>query len=208
MDYTDYYYSNYCGVVDNEKDIDVTRATIEYLVDNGKKDTEILAILEQCAGKTRIGHEDLPDSVWDGLIERGKFYYHHSLQLIPEARFDSKTCTEIKTPFYLEIKCSFSYDDLIQYFMKQLGIDPELFDRQRYIGQFEFLLKTSRFSFVEPLDFILAMIDNAKRKDGFMVFEPFDLKNNGNVSEVFQQLKTVAAQSNAMGTNKEIIRCE
>ena len=72
-------------------------------------------------------------------IVPGQFYFHPELQLTsPPMRFlfDSETMSVVETtsePFFLEIKDSYTAEDVLDYFQKETGI--ELLRPQRYVKQ-------------------------------------------------------------------------
>ena len=205
-DWRELFYNSFsAGLPASEDDYERTLRTIDYMKDAGVNPSGIVAAMTACSKKKVILREYLPDELWnDSLIERGKFYYHHILQLRPEQFFNPLTGKEESKAFYLENLIRFTMDDLIDYFMRQLGIDYELRDDKKFASQFTHLLKT-KYSFIESLDFVLALIDRAAAKD-MVITEPFELKGQGNVGEVFQLLKAHVANERAHGNGKEIQR--
>ena len=95
----------------------------------------------------------------DNLLERGTFYYHPALQVVPpppvirqldDGSFESSYDTE---PFFLEMKEKFTLDDLVNYFYNVIGIDDGFRDRDK--GAFRHILKTYN------LDVVLYTIDES-----------------------------------------------
>ena len=205
-DWRELFYNSFsAGLPASEDDYERTLRTIDYMKDAGVNPSGIVSAMTACSKKKVMLREYLPDELWEGsLIERGKFYYHHILQLRPEQFFNPLTGKEESKAFYLENLIRFTMDDLINYFMRQLGIDYELRDDKKFASQFTHLLKT-KYSFIESLDFVLALIDRAAAKD-MVITEPFELKGQGNVGEVFQLLKAHVANERAHGNGKEIQR--
>jgi len=205
-DWRELFYNSFsAGLPASEDDYERTLRTIDYMKDAGVNPSGIVTAMTACSKKKVMLREYLPDELWEGsLIERGKFYYHHILQLRPEQLFNPLTGKEESKAFYLENLIRFTMDDLIDYFMRQLGIDYELRDDKKFASQFTHLLKT-KYSFIESLDFVLALIDRAAAKD-MVITEPFELKGQGNVGEVFQLLKAHVANERAHGNGKEIQR--
>jgi len=205
-DWRELFYNSFsAGLPASEDDYERTLRTIDYMKDAGVNPSGIVTAMTACSKKKVMLREYLPDELWEGsLIERGKFYYHHILQLRPEQFFNPLTGKEESKAFYLENLIRFTMDDLIDYFMRQLGIDYELRDDKKFASQFTHLLKT-KYSFIESLDFVLALIDRAAAKD-MVITEPFELKGQGNVGEVFQLLKAHVANERAHGNGKEIQR--
>lgn len=198
MNYVDFFYSNYASVdvLINEDLKRQTRATIEYLLDNHLNSKEILNVLMNCAGKAVLSKFDLPDSLWkNSLIKRDKYYYHHILQIIPEVG-----------EFFVEIKIKFTLNDLLKYFIKNLNINTSIINEKQYLAQLNSLInRYSALKFIEPLDFVLALIDNAVRKN-YVILEPFDLNSSNNVSETLELLKIKVAEATARNTATEIFR--
>ena len=205
-DWRELFYNSFsAGLPASEDDYERTLRTIDYMKDAGVNPSGIVTAMTACSKKKVMLREYLPDELWEGsLIERGKFYYHHILQLRPEQLFNPLTGKEESKAFYLENLIRFTMDDLIDYFMRQLGIDYELRDDKKFASQFTHLLKT-KYSFIESLDFVLALIDRAAAKD-MVITEPFELKGQGNVGEVFQELKAHVANEIAHGNGREIPR--
>lgn len=198
MNYTEFFYDNYAGTYDlTENNLrQRTQATIEYLIDNGVGEQDILKTLIDCTGKTVIDKSDLPAFLWKGsLIKRDKYYYHHVLQIIPDVG-----------SFYIEIKIRFTLNDLFRYFVRILNVDTLLINTKQYLAQLNSLLERySHLKFIESLDFVLALIDNAARKN-YKVIEPFDLNSSDNVSETFNFLKSKVAEAVVRDSAKEIFR--
>lgn len=96
----------------------------------------------------------------NNLLEPGKFYYHPALQVAPpppvviqldDGTFQSSYETE---EFFLEVKESFTFDDLVAYFYKVMGLDGQGF-KERDIGAFKHIMKSY------DIDTILYTIDAA-----------------------------------------------
>jgi hypothetical protein len=98
----------------------------------------------------------------NNLLEPGKFYFHPALQVAPpppvvyqldDGTFKSSYDDE---PFFLEIKESFTWDDLVGYFYKVMELDGEGF-KDRDMGAFKHIMKGN-----VNLDLILYTIDEAR----------------------------------------------
>jgi hypothetical protein len=97
----------------------------------------------------------------DNLLEYGRFYYHPALQIAPpppviEVNLDGTfTASYEQDPtFYLEVKESFTIDDLIDHFYRRCEIVKQR-SRQVEKGAFKHILKSYE------LDVILYAIDEA-----------------------------------------------
>lgn len=107
-------------------------------------------------------------------------------------------------PYFLEMKIRYTMQDLIAYFYSKLHIDLELKDDKRDAARLEALLKKyNRLSFIESLDFVLALIDYAAYA-GTRIMNVFDIEKNE--SEVYELLKRKAAEASFQGKNRIIWR--
>lgn len=95
----------------------------------------------------------------DNLLERGKFYYHPALQVVPpppvirqldDGSFEASYENE---DFFLEMKERFTLDELVEYFYNRIGIDGGFRDRDK--GAFRHVLKTY------DIDVVLYTIDES-----------------------------------------------
>jgi len=94
----------------------------------------------------------------DNLLMPMKFYYHQALQItppppvvvqLPDGSFHSSY-----EPFYLEIRESFTVDDLVDYFYSKAAMTAST-TRDKDKGAFRHMLKTY------DVDFLLHLIDEA-----------------------------------------------
>lgn len=97
----------------------------------------------------------------NNLLEIGKFYFHPELQIAPppptvvqldDGSFVSSYESE---PFFLEVRETFTMEDLVDYFYKRMGINGVGF-KERDIGAFKHIMRSY------DLDTILYTIDAAK----------------------------------------------
>jgi hypothetical protein len=97
----------------------------------------------------------------NNLLEPGKFYFHPALQVAPEPpvviQLDDGTFKSSydDEPFFLEIKESFTVEDLVGYFYKVMNVDGTGF-KERDIGAFKHILKSY------DLDTLLYTIDESR----------------------------------------------
>lgn len=94
------------------------------------------------------------------LLDPEVFYYHNILRITckPPRRqldIDSGEIININEPYFLEMRASFSMDELIDYYCKQFRIQLPKQERARYAGAFKWLLK------MIDIEIILFMIDVA-----------------------------------------------
>lgn len=156
--YADFYYNFLIGEYpENEEDYIRTTKTFEYLKESGITESEIYMVAESIKPpKNVITIDDIPDSLWENsLIERGKFYYHKELQITsPPPTWNESF------DFYLEMKIRYTLDDLLDYFIKRTNVRQDWVNRDKEIGSIKYLLKDyKKFSFMQPVDFILHLID-------------------------------------------------
>lgn len=97
----------------------------------------------------------------NNLMKPGAFYYHPALQVAPgppivhqldDGSFVSSYDNE---PFFLEMKDSFTYEDLVDYFHEVMGLKGEGY-KQRDVGAFKHMMKS------HDLDAMLYTIDAAR----------------------------------------------
>ena len=196
MDLLDFYYRDHVGhYPDNEEDARCTQRLLAYLSDCGFSEKDIVNILDKCGSHERLTPEMLPDALWlKSLVKRNHFYYHHALQLVPPPP-RVKGNKEIIEPFYREIRILFTIKDLIDYFYRTLNIDLSLRDDRHDGAQFSKMLNDfARLRPIEPLDFVLALIDYAKVTNMFIA-KPFDLENGNAVADTLDKLKRNMAEA-------------
>lgn len=116
---------------------------------------DILSFFQVNAKKTVVKRDP------NNLLQAGAFYYHPALQVAPppptliqldDGSFQSSYESE---EFFLEIKESFTFEDLVAYFYRVMEMDGTGF-KERDIGAFKHILKSY------DLDTILYTIDEAR----------------------------------------------
>lgn len=154
--YTDYYYNFLVGEYPTDEDYRTTSLTFEYLEDAKFTSNEIVNIICSLPINNAITFDLLPDYLWeDSLIERNKFYFHKELQILSPPPTWEKTF-----PFYLEMKIRYTLDDVLNYFIRMSGVRQDWINREKEIGSIKYLLNNyKKFKFMEPLDFLLHLID-------------------------------------------------
>ncbi|MNP02927.1 hypothetical protein D3C76_947930 [compost metagenome] len=115
--------------------------------------------------KTRIGtnvrklfNQQTPTVV--NLLDPGEFYYHNVLRITskPPKRhldIDSGEIVTINDVYFLEMRDSFTAEDLVEYYCKQFNIKIHRQEQARFAGAFQWLLK------MDDIEIILFMIDYA-----------------------------------------------
>lgn len=207
MDYVELFYSHMSGVC-SEEEREITRKTIEYLLDCKIEAEDIMKILEEAAiNKSKIGVEDLPDWLWENsLIKKDTFYYHNTLHLKSKAPiFDVKNKIIIKSEFYLEMIIKYSMKDLMDYYYDKLEKDIIFRDDRKDAGAFKYLLnKYKALENMESLDFVLMLIDYESNEDRYYKKDILNLKENE--EKVYEIMKHKCCQAELSSLNKIVWR--
>lgn len=177
MDLLEFYYYN-LGEEPNEFERAITKATLDHLKDNNLSDSEIIRMMETFPAKMALSPSDLPDSLWENsLVKRDMFYYHGELHITsPAPYWDFENDRIISSRFFLEMKIQYNIQDLISYYYKKFPMDTRLVDNKKDVGTMEYLLnKYKNIDIIEPVDFILFLIDEAVESDCELT-EMIDLK--------------------------------
>lgn len=161
MQLINFYYDYVVGELPEDNNtITKTKLLFDYLSESGLSEKDLLiTILNDFPNKDLLTPEDLPNSLWDNsLLERDKFYFHKELQIIsPPPTWDE--CF----PFYLEMKIQYTINNVLDYFVQTFNINSEWINKEKELGSIKYLLKDyKKYSFVEPIDFILHLIDYTK----------------------------------------------
>lgn len=207
MNYTDYYYDKIVGIEPTQEDRIKTDLVIQHLLDNQIEQEEIYAFLDTCDCKDFLTHKDLKNDLWNGsLLRRNVFYYHRELQITSKA--PSLNGSElVGDEFFLEMRIKYTKQDIIKYFYNKCKL-PDLANKKQDEGSIEFLIKKySKVKFIEPVDFILSLIDYASANQDNMfskVRSILDLCNNE--SEVYDILKSKTDEASSLGFNKIVWR--
>lgn len=157
--YTSYYYDFVIGELPNESDYKGTANVIGHLLDANISDIEVRNFIDSIENpKSTLTVEDIPDYFWkDSLLEKDKFYYHKELQITaPAPKWDEEF------DFFLEMKINYNTKHILDYFIQMTNVRKEWIDTKKEIGSINYLLKEyKKFKFMEPVDFILHLIDYA-----------------------------------------------
>lgn len=94
------------------------------------------------------------------LLSPSIFYYHNALRLTsrpPKRQFniDEGTFVRINDPYFLEMRASFTVEELVAYYARQFGMRLHRQEYSRYIGSFNWLLG------MYDVELILFMIDES-----------------------------------------------
>lgn len=163
MNLLDFYYYN-LGEEPSDLEKTITEKTFSFLIDNGFLENDIIKMLKDFPAKMALEPKDLPDTLWEGsLLKRDTFYYHSELHITPPAPYwDFENDKIISNKFFLEMKIKYDIKNLISYYYRKFPKDLRLIEDKKDIGTMQFLIsKYSKLSFIEPIDFILFLIDEA-----------------------------------------------
>lgn len=205
MNLIDFYYYNLGEEPDKCEKI-ISENTFGYLRDNNYKDNDIMKMLQDFPVKMALTPEDLPDYLWENsLVKRDTFYFHNELHIMsPAPYWDFENDKIITSRFFLEMKIKYTVDDLIKYYYKRFPMDSALIDSKKDKGSMEYLLnKYKTVAFVEPLDFVLFLIDEAVNQ-GMECSEIIELKRFE--KETFEYLKNKSLNAAVEKMNKIIWR--
>lgn len=157
------YYNLVIGLFPTTNTLEQTIKTIGTLIDNKFSSSEIIKILISIGKVDKITPNDLPEYLWENsLTKKGVFYYHSELHITSNPpKWDPITMKEVTEPYFMEMKINYTINDLLNYYYKTLKIPIELRDEKKDIGGLTFLLDKYKKMKVEPIDFVLTLIDTA-----------------------------------------------
>lgn len=146
---------------DDLKNYNKSIKAIEYFNELGLTLSEIVKVIDT---PTRMDYvsQQLPEEYYkDSLLTANTFYYHRDLRLNKSRpKFSINSLAEGTFSMALEMKIHYTLDDLINYFYSKFNIYEDLKNRTKDLGSIKYLLqKYESLKFVQPVDFILTMID-------------------------------------------------
>ena len=165
----DYLALTYGSMIDDADILNNIKKIAYYLLDNKYNDSDILKYLI-------TNNTELVDSLWDGsLLKPDTFYYHEQLTIMPGPSVWNPNMKEESNKFYLEMKIKYTIDDLLSYYYNNLLIPVELRNTKKDSKAFEHMLKQySKFK-MQPIDFVLYLIDYSVL-EGNRISNVFDLQ--------------------------------
>jgi hypothetical protein len=117
------------------------------------------------------------------LISPDKFYYHNQLRITPgppvrHLDINTGEIKKIEEAHYLEMRASYTIEDMIDYYVKQFGLNANADERKRLIGSFKYMLKSHE---IESLLFMIDVAINTvysedMDRNGFNVFKLADYR--------------------------------
>lgn len=115
----------------------------------------------------------------ENLLRQGTFYYHNELRLTcrPPQRsidYDSGEITILNEPYFLEMKASYTVEELVQYYARQTGLQLKDYEVSRYKGSFNWLIKQYNVEMV--LFMIDATVNYSRSEDQPMPYSPLDIQ--------------------------------
>lgn len=185
-----------------------TRCSIAYFKESGIRDEEIFKFLPELYDKGYVEPEDAPDSFWEGsLTEKGKFYCHRQLQLLPPDPIIRRDGTFLSYDFYQEMKIRYTMKDLLKYFYLKTNSYSMIKNDTLFSAQFDALMKKYRSSYsgVQALDIILSLIDEAAYQR-VPVVSPFNVAETTLENIVVNRLRHTMAEKHAKNQDKIVWR--
>ena len=143
------------------------------LIDNGYSEKEARSImLDNKLNADNLIHEDsLITTSTDSI------YYHNELQIHSKpGYYDPETGRIEKQPYYLEMRCRYTMDNLLEYYYNKLSVPVQFRNTKRDVGAFKHILNDYKFNNMNTVDFILYIIDYAVANE-IKICNPLDLKN-------------------------------
>jgi hypothetical protein len=210
MDFVELYYNLVwgCYPFDTNENKIKSQKVIDYLIETKISEADMLSLVENAAREDCLTPQMLPDFLWEGsLLQRDRFYYHSVLHLTSKApTWDPVLNKRESTPFYLEMKIRFSMEDLLTYYYNLFSVEYGLRDVKKDSGSFNYLLnRFSKFSFIEPVDFTLSLMDYAKsQSDNYTVKNVLDISTFE--SDVYKLLKDRVAEAELAKANRIVWR--
>ncbi len=112
------------------------------------------------------------------LLRSKTFYYHNALRLTSapprrEIDYNSGEIKNINEPYFLEMRASFTVDDLVDYYIKQVRPTNMKNAHNRFIGSFTYLLKS--YSVEEILFMIDSLANHVMSGDRTKPNTPLDI---------------------------------
>lgn len=136
----------------------VINSIVEVLNDGANGD-DIYQKIKSCKNNNREHYEYFKRIKSGGnLLKPGKIFYHNELRVVPDAPkvyFDINTgeMKRVKQDYFLEMRASYTLDDLYNYIAKKEYLSKSIEDRSRAIGCLRYL--TNRYD----IDYLLFLID-------------------------------------------------
>lgn len=153
----EYINKNYKEISNKEK-INIIKVITEVLK-NGATSTDIIKKIRMCNDNNRDYYGFFKSIKSSGnLLNPDKFYHHNELRIVPgppKRVWDINTgeIVNIDQEHYLEMKASYTIDDVVKYIEKRDFLSKTIQDINRARGSISFLLKKY------DIDFLLFLFD-------------------------------------------------
>ena len=135
------------------------------------------------------------------ILNPFNFYYHNQLRVTPKEcpviEKDGVITQPDDTPYFLEMRASYTVGELVDYYIKVFGVRPEDVNRGKFSGGFEWLLKKY------TIDLVLYMIDSCATS---MVLE--DLRGPKSPLDVGEYVEIARESLEAKKTEAYTKRCD
>lgn len=204
-EFLDKYYSLAIGIEPSKEDYMRTYDTANYLLDNGFTIQEAIMIFTEI-GLNKIRVDNLPDRLWNTLIDRNVFYYSNLLHITSKPPiWNPLTFKEECEPFFMEMIMNYSYDDLLEQYYSECRVPIAFRDKAKDIGALKHLINKYNNLKAPSLDYVLLMIKLAGQDTDVDFFNNvFDIENYS--KDAFLMLHEITANASLHGNNKIIWR--
>ena len=200
MDFVEYFYTEIHGYYpfDNDDAKIQCQKVIDYLNDCGIPNSSIIKVLEDSKEYDVLTFDILPEWLWDNsLLKKNTFYYHSLLHMLSKPPIWDPVTNKVQgSKFYIEMLINFTVQDVLSYFYNSFSIENDLKNSKRDEGSVLYLLNKYKFDFIEPIDFLLSLIDYTKSID-----EEHRIANILDVSQyesiVYADLKAMTTEAKA-----------
>lgn len=163
---TDMFYDIHYGMYPFKDDTyyNKSKLAIEYFLEVGLELKDIVNIINNQERCDYI-KQDIPEEYYTNtILKPNVFYYHTELRLNHDRpKFSINTMKETNCKYHIEMKVYYSEDDILNYFYNKFNIREELKNTVKDKGSIKYLLqKYESIKFVQPIDFVLTLIDITK----------------------------------------------
>lgn len=153
-----YISKNYTEINTNEKRnvINAVRVALK----NGAIADELISKVNKIKDNNKSPFQFFNINSNGNLLDPDKFYFHNELRIFPPPPIrywdiDTGNITSNHQEYFLEMKASYTTNDIVFYLSKKESLTKALQDRNRAIGSINFLLKKY------DIDFLLFLFDTA-----------------------------------------------
>jgi hypothetical protein len=146
------------------------------------------------------------------LISPDAFYYHNQLRITPgapkrELDINTGEIKKVEEEYYLEMKASYTIDNLVDYYVTQLRLHIDAYERKKLVGAFKYLLKSHD---VESLLFMIDVASNTvysedRDRNGFTPFKLTDYRTFANQQRDAKRTENILSGDDKIVPRKRIL---